>query len=142
MKKTKKKLTKNSNPSESIMKLLAEKTGLEFDGHNDNRLFYQEDNINVFAKHMSEKEYNRMEKSLKKTIKGKGYLVYAWNDASGYEYWKTEDSNYIQVTVAINDLNKVDIFQLKHDVNELFGYFKTFDNTDRHFQLEYQMETK
>lgn len=123
--------------SESILKLIANETGLTFGGYDDSRLFYDKKSINVFAQLMSKEEYSKMEKELNKNeIKGEGYTVYAWNDASGYDYWAkdNDDSNYIQVTAYINDLNLVDVNKLKIDCQELHDYYySNYDNSEQYF---------
>lgn len=112
------------------MENLAEATGLCFDG-NDSRLFYDQDNIIVYAQIMSEEEYKKMIKALDFEIKGDGYTVYGWNDVSGYEYWTRDkednphswDSNYIQVTVRIENIDKVNPEQMKKDAEKVFNKF-------------------
>lgn len=87
------------------MKLLANLTGLSFDG-GDNRLFAK--TIFTNSQTYSEKEYDAMEKAIEKnSVIGSGFEVYAWNDCSGYNYWtvKQNESNYIQITVHITDAN-------------------------------------
>ena len=68
-------------------------------------------------------------------IKGNGYTVYAWNDVSGYDYWKREgegnSSNYIQITVAI-ETPDVDPVTIKKDVETAYDHFCMYDNTDNH----------
>ena len=131
-----KQVKKTKAPTESVMKLLAEATSLNFDGGcGEDRLHYDSDRINVFAQHMTEKQYSAMEKLLnKKSIKGKGYEVYAWNDSSGYKYWSNDgDGNYIQITVKITDVNLIDIEQMKQDAEALFCFFQRFDNLEKHF---------
>lgn len=123
--------------SESILKLIAKETELTFDGCDDSRLFYDNESIRVFAQLMSKKEYSKMEKELsKKEIKGEGYIVSAWNDASGYDYWSKyyDDCNYIQITAYINDLNLVDVNKLKIDCQELHDYYYShYDNSEQYF---------
>lgn len=140
-KKTKKPSRSQMSKEEIAEKMgaLAVKTGLTHDGGDDDRLFVQDSNINVFANDMSEKEYQDMEKDLnKKVIKGNGYQVYAWNDSSSYKYWKEAgengEANYIQVTAAIDlgKIDQVDAAKLKKDVDELDAYFAKYDNIDQH----------
>lgn len=122
--------------SKSILKLIANVTELTFDGCDDSRLFYDKERIHVFAQLMSKKEYSKMEKELSKIeMKGRGYVVSAWNDVSGYDYWSKEnDGNYIQVTAYINDLNLVDINKLKIDCQELHDYYHShYDNSEQYF---------
>lgn len=118
------------------MEDLADQANLTFDGGDDNRLFM--DNLmNVYAHLMTKKEYIAMEKDLSKNaIKRKLYDVYAWNDCSGYKYWKEEgennSSNYIQVTVSIKtkNLDKIDIEKLKKDVRDLENKLCKYDNSE------------
>ena len=127
---------KINKPTESIMKLLSTATSLQFDGGcGEDRLHYDNERINVFAQYMTEKQYSAMEKIInKKSIKGKGYEVYAWNDSSGYKYWKRDEGgNYIQITVSITDVNKIDVDQLKKDAETLFCFFQRFDNLEQHY---------
>ena len=124
--------------NEKMMKLLAKETKQQFDGGaGEDRLHFDEERINVYASLMTEKQYQAMEKLLnKKVIKGKGYLVHAWNDSSGYKYWSKDedDANYIQVTVCIQDMNKIDPDQLKKDVQTLFDFFHgKYDNTETYY---------
>ncbi len=116
-----------------ILEFIADTTGLTYDGGNDTRLFHSEMH-HVYASVMTEREYNKMERSLSKTIKGKGYTVYAWNDSSGYKYWNNDsDANYIQITVDVQDLNKIDIKKLQSDVNKLFDHLEKYDNSEEFY---------
>ena len=124
--------------NKKIMRALADLTELQYDNdQKDTRLFYDNERINVFANLMSKNEYNKMCKALDKTIKGEGYLVYAWNDSSSYDYWKNQgesgDSNYIQVTVDVQDLNKVDPDKMKADAIKLFKSFLKYDNLEEYY---------
>lgn len=125
--------------NEKLMKALAELTELNFDGGNgEDRLHYDEERINVYAHLMSKKEYSKMETKIRNsTIKGKGYNVYAWNDSSSYEFWKnggeSGDSNYIQITATITDLNKVDPDKLKLDVIKMYNKLSHYDNAEEYF---------
>lgn len=122
----------NSN----MMRLIADKTNLQFDGgDSETRLHLDNININVFAQVMSKREYSKMETLLKKkTIKGPGFIVYAWNDGSGYDYWKEESGgNYIQITANITDLNKLDFEALATATVKLYDFFYTFNNSEEYF---------
>lgn len=128
------------NTQDQFMELIANETGMQFDG-NDNRLFFDDSDTRVFAECMSEKEYSKMEKDLaKKEIKGKGYTVSAWNDCSGYKYWSKNEgeSNYIQVTAYITDFNVIDMKKLQDDMNKLESYFQKYDNTEEYFAKQYR----
>ncbi len=119
-----------------LLKTISKLTNLSHDGdQGDNRLHYEQDRINVFASVMTRKEYDKMEKDIsKKSIKGKGYEVYAWNDISGFDYWNNDtDGNYIQITVQLTDLNKLNIEQLKQDADSLFEYFQKYDNLEQYY---------
>lgn len=124
---------KKAKPSlESAMEALSRETGLCFDGGDDDRLFC-EDQIRVFAHLMSKKAYTAMEKDMNGySVKGQGFEVYAWNDCSGYAYWKkqgeADDSNYIQVTAKITDPSMVNAPELETAMAEAFSYFEAYDN--------------
>lgn len=124
---------------ENQMKQLAHDAGLSYDGHNDDRMFYDKDMIMVFASLMTKKEYSDMERDMNKyKVKGQGYEIYVWNDNSGYEYWKDEakdgGGNYIQVTAAVSDPEIVDAEKLKQDMEEAFDYFHgKYDNSDEFY---------
>lgn len=80
---------------ELAMRELAKKTGLQFDGGDDYRLFVDDEQIRVFAFFMSEDQYDRMEEEIDDlNIQGDGYSVYAWNDVSGYKYWSSDEQAY------------------------------------------------
>lgn len=130
------------------MKELAEKTELEHDGGDDDRLFFRDNNISIFARDMGSKLYKKMEKELKTYQKvGLGYIVYAWNDCSGYSYWANEcdehSANYIQITAGISDPDKVNPQELKDAMEEAFNHFFTYDNTSDHdFSREKKVKRK
>lgn len=120
------------------MNKLANDTGLTFDGGGDTRLF-KDDMLDVFVHLMTAKQYKQMEKDLRNAlIKRRLYEVYAWNDCSGYKYWKAEGesgfSNYIQITVNIKtkNLHKIDIEQLKQDVQDLENKLYKYHNLDKY----------
>ena len=96
-----------------IMRQIAHNTGLNFDGSHssgdkETRLhadghYYR--HLNVVA--MGREVYNKWDDALGTSeVKGKGFVVYAWNDCSGYDYWLNEGTNYQQITVNIDDLGK------------------------------------
>lgn len=109
--------------SSSIIELIAKDLNLDFDNNEtDFRLFAE----TIFIKKMTKAKYKLMEKDLlKKCIKNKSYQIYAWNDSSGFEYWNRyeNDTNYIQVTIYIKDLNLIDLKKLKDEVIEFVDYF-------------------
>lgn len=119
------------------MKALADKTNLTFDGGDDNRLFRDQPMITVHAPTLGYNSYRTMEKELRDfEIDKPKYTVYAWNDSSGWNYWKEEGltggTNYIQITVVIKDVNlfPIEVINLIHDVNELYDFFEKYDNMD------------
>lgn len=131
-------MKKQNKYFETKMETLAKTTGLHFDG-GDSRLFYDQENIVVYAQLMSEEEYEEMCKALDFEIKGDGYTVYGWNDVSGYKYWTrdknsephTWDSNYIQITVSIEDIDKVNPEKMKKDAEKLFNkFYCSYHNID------------
>lgn len=88
-----------------IIPELAEITKLTYESIDDNKLF--DEIIFTHSLKMSEAEYISMEKDIDSfEIKGKGFICYAWNDCSGYEYWNIQQKqdNYIQITVLITDV--------------------------------------
>lgn len=94
-------MKKKQSLNEVQMRLLAEQTGLTFDGGDDNRLFTE--TIFTYSSN-SKREYNKIQKHIDNfEIKGKGFTIGVWNDSSGYEYWtiQQEEDNYIQITVYI-----------------------------------------
>jgi len=128
----------NKDLFEQGMKRLADKTNLTHDGSDDNRLFYDDEDINVFAHLMSKEHYAMMEKELDSMgIERAAYSVSAWNDNSGYKYWKGEglnnSSNYIKVTAYIIDPKRVRPEQLIRDVKKVFERLWAWDNTDEFY---------
>lgn len=118
----------------SKMQDLAKKTSLTFDGSEDKRLF-PENNLTVFVGSMTKAEYKAMEQDMSEyRLKGDGYEIYAWNDASGYGYWKEQaqdgDCNYVQVTAHIENVDEVDPFKLKSDMDKAIDYFNKYENAD------------
>ncbi len=131
------KKTKSFRPTHQEVDIaaLAKAAGLEYDGDDDSRLFFDADRIDVYCHLLTAAEYKHMEREIgKATVKGEGYEVYAWNDSSGYKYWKAQgkvhDSNYIQVTASIKDSSKVDPVKLKSDVSRVWGMLCHWDNKD------------
>lgn len=121
------------------IKNLAEKLCLDFDGGEDTRLFVPE-LIHVAVHLMTREEYIRMERELGEfTIEGLGFTVYAWNDASGYEYWKkqskTGDFNYIQITVDVTDISKVNETELMQALNRANNKFAKWNNIEEYYAM-------
>jgi len=102
---------------------LAEKSGLTFDGGEDTRLFYDDnDRIYVHAPTIGETSYREMETKLDRVIDREKYCVYAWNDCSGFEYWNSPlELNYVQVTVEVknSDMSDVEIDQMLLDCEDI-----------------------
>ena len=113
--------TKIKYPTEKQMQKLSKLTGLNFDGGDNNHLFNDHLMYVQINESFTEKMYDKMEKQIEQaTIKRKNYTVYAGNDESGYNYWKG-DTNYISIAVVIetNDIDSIDIDQLKDDVERV-----------------------
>jgi len=111
------------------MQLLADQLAplLTFDGgEDDNRLFAE--TIYSDTLNMTQEQYEAMEYDLKKySIKGNGFEVYAWADASGFKYWqKMQECNYIQITVAIHDLD-CDHEEIKTLVEQAKKHFRKYE---------------
>ena len=118
----------NSLLLEQLMPELAAATGLTHDGSDDNRLF--DETITADSKDMTAAEYAEMEREIEAfEIKGKGFVVYAWNDSSGYNYWckQQQEHNYIQITAAIQDVRKVDRNALKIAIRRARNTFAKYD---------------
>jgi len=120
--------------NETQMLEIADKTKLVYDGGDDNRLFYDGDRIDVYAPAIGYNKYRTMEKELRNfEIKREKYTVYAWNDISGWNYWKQEgECNYIQITACLNNsnLNDIEIQQLIEDIDTAhceFYHYHTID---------------
>ena len=110
------------------MEHLAEHLGLTFDGGEDTRLFLDESHAETLK--LSKAEYKAMEKRLRKSYKGKGFEVYAWNDCSGYNYWtkKQQEDNYIMITADITDPLNLDIEALKIALRQIDCDFLQYRN--------------
>jgi len=98
-------------------------------------VFDLEEPIDVDVSKMSKDEYDRMEKEMSKaTIEGKGYRIYAWNDCSGYDYWKHEgddlDFNYIMITARVNlkKIDQLDTDQMLKDAQDIYDFLYQWDN--------------
>lgn len=116
---------------------IAKATGLCWDGGDDDRLFQDDDDINVYAHMMTEAEYDAMETDMADyEIKGPGFTVYAWNDSSGHRYWKREGENgspnYIKVTATISAPGKVDPQRLLSAIADAEAHFGKYDNTSEY----------
>lgn len=117
------------------MQELARKTGLTHD--DDDRLFDDVCNINVFANDMTKEQYAAMEKDINNfTLVGKGFEVYAWNDCSGYSYWQREGemhcANYIKITASIKNPKLVNVQELKEAIEQARNHFWPYHNIDYH----------
>jgi hypothetical protein len=103
-----------------LMSALAESTGLDFDGGDDDRLFAE--TMYVDLTHMREDDYAQWERSLDEaTVEGHMFRVYVWNDVSGYAYWKREGTNYQQVTVHVKNVRKVDPDEIRKAVSNVIA---------------------
>lgn len=118
----------------SKMQDLAKQTDLTFDGGDEKRLF-PENSITVFVGSMTKAQYKAMEQDMAEyRLKGEGYEIYAWNDVSGYAYWKEQaesgDCNYVQITARIENVDEVDPVKLKSDVENAIDHFSKYENQD------------
>jgi len=134
----KKKLTMEEY--DKLIQEIAQEVGATWDGNGDDRIFLDEvdERTDVYAHLMTEEEYEKMEEDIANfLIKGKGYDVYVWNDASSYDYWRERgeagDSNYIQVTAAITDPSKIDRDKLKSDLQKAHNKFSKYDNKHEYY---------
>ena len=125
------------------MKELAENAGLAYDGNDV--LFYETENICIFASDMTRAQYEKMERDINRySIKGNGYSISGWHDVSGYSYWSKgdpNDSNYISLTAHISDPEIVDPVKLETDLKTAYVHFSSWDNTDTH-DFKYGEEKK
>ena len=128
------------------MNELARLSHLTYDGEEspeNNRMHYDNQDITVYAHLMTKAEYKAMEKEMKAVgIVCDDYVIYAWNDCSGYDYWKQEGecghSNYINISVVIKaDPSKIDAKKLKQDTLQVFYKLQKYDNSDRYYAMEY-----
>lgn len=113
------------------MKALAKATDMTWDGGLDDTRLHAE-TIHVDVSAMSEAEYEEMEESIGEfEIQGHGFTLYAWNDSSGYEYWKADDgdSNYIQLTASIDADTELNPEELKIAVANGTERFAKYDRS-------------
>lgn len=120
------------------IKELAKLCGGTHDGGDDGRIHFDDaQSIQVFAHLMTEKEYDAMEGELIRCgIDGIGFTAYAWNDCSGYNYWKGEgesgSSNYVQITVQIHNLRLARSGPIRKAVKDIVSQFTKYDNSDEY----------
>ena len=132
---TKKKEIELTDADYQLIANIAEKANLTHDGGDDNRIFSDE-MINYNVSLMSSAQYDKLEKDLEDfTVKGPGFEVAGWNDASGYKYWKAQgeagDFNYIQVTAYINDPSKIkDPESIRNAIDEAMDHFQKWNNME------------
>ena len=117
------------------MQKLALESNLTFDGHDDTVLHYDEDKIYFYACDMTKQQYKFLQSEVMESVIDKpSYTVYAWSDESGFEYWtKSGESNYIQISVDIKDVDNIDLVELDGDVTALYDSLLHYDNQDEHF---------
>lgn len=122
--------------TKEYMRTLAENTGLDFDGNEDDLRLHSNGEFyisTVFAHLMTKQDYKKMCKEINEfSIKGNGFEVYTWNDCSSYEYWKecseNDESNYIQISVSIT--GEADSKEIMKAVEDAFYEFSHYDNWD------------
>jgi len=114
-------LKKTDNKEAEIMKYIAEKCALDWDGTPGDLRLHDRETISVDTPSMNKTQYTNMEKMIDlAVIDTSAYTVYAWNDSSGYKYWSQEDDyNYIQVTVNIKDITNINITYLRQDFERI-----------------------
>ncbi len=141
------------NPEfQQAMSQLAQKTGLEYDGGSDSRLFLQDEQISTYAPALGEEGYAKMEDEMAAySDRGAGFEVYVWNDSSGFDYWNKEDEmNYIQVTVDIspealmnNEINPEEVVDKAYTAHAVFEKYEgTGDYTENLRRREQSMESE
>jgi hypothetical protein len=98
--------------------------------------------INVHAGTMGESNYDKMESHIHNyKLIGDGYIIRAFNDISGYDYWAKEgeddyrDSNYIMIYIEITDLRLIDPDKLESDIIEAYNEFSPYDNWNEAYSL-------
>lgn len=122
-----------------LMAALASATNTDLDSAGDDMLHARDGmRITVFANLLSEAEYDDMEMAIASAeVTGEGFIVYVWNDGSGYEYWheqgEAEESNYIQVTAHISNVRRVDIDELNAAIETVYSALCHWDNVDEYF---------
>lgn len=76
-----------------FMKILASETGHDYDEGLDAVLHHNcsEGSIHLFAQCMTEEMYNKIQEEIYDfEVRGKGFVIYAWSDASSYKFWKED----------------------------------------------------
>lgn len=120
---------------QQIMPELARLTGLTHDSGDDDRLF--DETLRANSMYMTEAEYDAMESDINSfNVRGAGFVVYAWNDSSGYDYWtvRQQENNYIQITAAITDPMKVDAQRLRLAIRRARDHFSHYEFDFEHRQ--------
>lgn len=109
---------------------IVERLNTRVDNDNDGtkRLFCE--TIMTNSLDMTEAKYEAMESDINSfEIKGRGFVVYAWNDCSGYKYWtkQQEEDNYIQITIQIKRASIVNIKELQCAIDKAQSHFHKYD---------------
>jgi len=143
---------RDSAEFQQAMAQLAEKTGLEYDGGADSRLFLQDEQISTYAPALGEEGYAKMEEEMAAySDRGAGFEVHVWNDSSGFDYWNKEDEmNYIQVTVDVspealmnNEINPEEVRDKAYTAHAVFEKYEgTGDYTENLRRREQSMESE
>lgn len=88
----------------------------------------------IYWRARSKEEYDKIRKDIETfEIERKDYTVYAWCDASSYEYWKKENAkrsyNYITITVKFNDacISEAILPRLKEDLETMKEHFEDYE---------------
>lgn len=107
----------------------AHTTKLIHDGDLDDNRLHTPEMITTKSLDMSKREYQAMQKDLNKfEIKGPGFVVYAWNDVSGYDYWTVtmKEDNYIQITCSITNVSKADPKRIREAIDKAESHFAQY----------------
>ncbi len=121
-------MTNTKSVETSPFKKLGQLLGLTYDGGDDNRLFAE--TIFTNSKDLTKTKYNEMENDVNNfEVKGDGFVVYAWIDDSGFEYWTKlqEEDNYIQITMEVSDPLNIDLRQAEIAIVKATDHFKKWE---------------
>jgi len=87
----------------NIPALMPNHCKLTFDGDKKDLRLHSEEMFRWGAK--GKREYTKGQKEIDNiSYKGKGWELYAWYDASSFEYWmkQMEETNYIQISISFD----------------------------------------
>lgn len=106
-------------------------TSLNFDGDKEDKRLHLEYDVRWCE--IDEQEYKNVEREIDNyCIKRENYLVYAWCDVSGWDYWmnRQEEENYIQISVSFSkdELSDEEIQQLASDIETAETWANNFES--------------